>query len=111
MKRKLEKLFASVSHFTERQEFWFHAVALVVLALILSVLMNVSWGELPSDVTAGCIAVQDIRADKDYVIYAGEETDARRQAAMAAVLPVFDWDEDLNQEKVVEDPADLDPWR
>ncbi|HEX5035731.1 MAG TPA: HDIG domain-containing protein [bacterium] len=111
MKRKLEKLFAYVSNLTERQEFWFHAVVLVILSLILSVLMNVSWSELPSDVAAGRIAVQDIRADKDYVIYDAEETDARRQAAMAAVLPVFDWDEDLNKEKVVEDPADLDPWR
>src|SRR5262245_55341662 len=60
------------------REFWFHGAVLTLLPLILAVLMNISWGELPSEVVVGQIAAQDIRADKDYVILDAEET-AKRQ--------------------------------
>jgi cyclic-di-AMP phosphodiesterase PgpH len=95
------------------KEFWLHAVVLTLLALILSVLMNISWGNLPSGVVVGQIATQDIRADKDYTVIDEEETAARREAAINAVLPVFDWDEDANVDhlKIIEDPSDLDPWK
>lgn len=97
----------------ETQNFWVHAVALVVLSLAVSVLMSVSWGEIPSDVEVGRIARQDIRADKDYVIFDEEETEARREDTRKAVLPVFDWDEEANlgKEKIIENPADLAPWK
>jgi putative nucleotidyltransferase with HDIG domain len=63
------------------QEFWFHAVTLVVLSFAIAVLMNVSWGELPTGVETGRIARQDIRADKEYVLLDEETTDRLREEA------------------------------
>lgn len=102
-----------MKHWIESQEFWVHAVALVFLSLAVSVLMSVSWGEIPGDVEVGRIARQDIRADKDYVIFDEEETETRREDARKATLPVFDWDEEANvgKEKIIENLADLDPWK
>jgi len=97
----------------ESQQFWVHAAALIVLSLVVSILMTVSWGDLPTQVEIGRIARQDIRADKDYVILDEEETEARRESARKTVLPVFDWDDVANpgKEKIVQSLSDLEPWK
>src|SRR3989338_2235120 len=57
-----------------QHEIWFQAGCLVVFSFVLAFLMNLSWGELPSNVEIGRIARQDIRADKDYDIVDEEAT-------------------------------------
>lgn len=81
MRRKLETVLESISNMTARQEFWFHTVMLIVLAFVVSLLMNISWGEIPSGVEIGRIARQDIRADKDYEILDEEATERLREEA------------------------------
>lgn len=97
--------------FTGRHRLSFYAGGIVSFSLVISLLMNVSWGELPSDVLVGRIARQDIRADKGYEIVDEEATEKLREGALEGVLPVFDWDEEAGREKIVEDREILDPWR
>lgn len=90
---------------------WFQALSLVGFSFLLGVVMNVTWGDIPATAQLGRIARQDIRADKDYDIVDEEATDRLKEEAAASVLPVFDWDESISPDKIVEDPSDLVPWK
>lgn len=92
------------ANLTGRREFWFHAVALVVLSFIISLLLNATWGDLPSDAEPGRIALQDIRADKDYVILDEEGTEILRDEAREAAAEEARKDETvlLNEEEIRE---------
>ncbi len=85
--------------------------SLLVLSCLISFLMNLSLGELPTDIEAGQIAIQDIRADKDYEIIDEEATNKLKIEALNEVLPIFDWDDGVGREKVIEDKEALDPWK
>jgi putative nucleotidyltransferase with HDIG domain len=104
MKRKLVD-------YLKRHRMGAAALALVSFSFLLSLLMNLSWGELPSGIEIGKIARQDIRADKDYEILDEEATERLRKEALANLVPLFDWDEDLGSEKIIEDRETLAPWK
>ncbi len=85
--------------------------AVFTFSMLLSLLINFSWGDLPSDIQVGRIARQDIQADNDYEVIDQEATEDLRKKALEAVLPVFDWDEELGKEKIVENDEVLTPLR
>ncbi|MDO8462033.1 MAG: HDIG domain-containing protein [Deltaproteobacteria bacterium] len=82
------------------------------LSLAVSLVINGHWGQLPTEVKVGSIAMRDIRADRDYLIVDQEETSKIREGLMQNILPIFDWDEKaMRGLKVVEDKSILDPWQ
>jgi len=90
---------------------WFQALSLVGFSFLLAVAMNISWGEIPANAELGRIARQDIRADKDYDILDEEATNRLKDDALVSVLPIFDWDESVSPDKIIENPSDLAPWK
>lgn len=104
-------MIKTIENWVRRHVFWFQVGGVVTVSLILALLMNLSWGAIPSRTEIGRIAVQDIRADKDYEIVDHEATEKLRQDAKAGVLPVYDWDESSSSEKIIKDPQSLDPWK
>lgn len=98
------------SYFYEHT-FWIAILALFLFSFLVAVLINVTWGELPSNIAVDKIAHQDIRADKDYNIVDEEATEENRRDALESVWPVFDWDESFGKEKIVEGRESLESWK
>ncbi len=84
---------------------------LLIFAAVTTLAMTVSWSDLPSDASLGRIARQDIRADKDYEIYDEESSEKLRQEARESVLPIFDWNDSITKEKIVEGDEVLERWK
>ncbi len=100
--------------FIEKNRFWTRIAGILLFACLMSFVMNVTWSEIPSDLEVGKIARQDYHADKDYEIVDYEETGKLKRQALEDVIPVFDWDEDLEDlldEKIVESRSALEPWQ
>ncbi|MFA5700242.1 MAG: HDIG domain-containing metalloprotein [Desulfuromonas sp.] len=65
---------------------------LFFLALILALII-VPWGGfIPLNLTAGDIAIRDIKAPRDFLVPVPELTEEKRQQAANAVVPVYDYD-------------------
>ena len=104
MKKQLQAQF-------EKHRFWASAAAIFSFSLLIAFLMNFSWGELPPNIEVGRIARQDIRADKDYEIVDEEATEELGKESRQKVIPVFDWDEEMGREKIVESKEVLSSWK
>ncbi len=110
MKKKIRALFGSQKPlFRAWPKTWGEVFLLVGLSVAVAVVINLTWGQIPSEVTIGSIAQQDIRADRDYEILDEAATQTRIQEAVSTVLPVYDWDEDLTM--IIENPEDLEPYK
>ncbi len=100
-----------IKYYLDQHTFWAATLGLLFFAFLTASLMNFTWGELPLGITVDKIAHQDIRADKDYNIVDEEATEESRREALDSVLPVFDWNEGLGREKIVENRDVLTPWK
>jgi hypothetical protein len=82
------------------------ARALLAVALVLVVAGGASWlltpgaltQRMPGDDALGTPALGNLKAARDYDVADAEATRERRDAAEAAELPVFDWDEGAAEE-------------
>jgi hypothetical protein len=104
MKKEIKESFS-------REKILLFAGSLLLYSLLISVVMNLSWGEIPSEVEVGQIARHDIRADRDYQIVDEEATEKHKKEELDSALPVFDWDQTLGRQMVVENLTVLEPWR
>jgi len=70
-----------LSRLVERKQSWSAVAGILLFSFLMALLMNLTWGDIPSDVEVGKIAHQDIRADKDYEIIDEEATNKLRDEA------------------------------
>ncbi len=61
-----------IHDFLTRRGPWYATGGLLLFSLVIAVLLNFTWGDIPYDIKVGSIARQDIRADRDYEIVDGE---------------------------------------
>lgn len=66
---------------------------LFLLALVLTLVIVPNGGFVPAYFAAGDIATRDIKAPHDFLVPVPELTEAKRQQAANAVLPVYDYDQ------------------
>lgn len=70
----------------------------LVLAALVTVLMTVTFSQIPSQVAVGKLAPHDIRADNDYTLVDADTTEALREEAAADVQSVYLWNTDIGHD-------------
>ena len=106
-----EQVRKRIESFAREHLSWSAAIGIFTFSLLMALLMNFSWEELPTDIEVGRIARQDIRADKDYDILDEEATAKLREQALASLQPIFDWDSNLGKAMIIENREILLPWK
>lgn len=71
---------------------WYNWIAFVGLCVVITLVMTLSFSQMPRHVVAGQISPYDIRADRNYIILDKESVAEVRQAAAEQVLNVYDFD-------------------
>jgi len=75
---------------------WF---AIMLLAAAITVVTTISFERIPTRISVGQVAPRDIKSDRNYEILDAEATDKLRDEAMQSVLPVYDFDPALAEQK------------
>ncbi len=68
------------------------------LAAVITVLMTVTFSNIPSHVVVGQIMPQGIRADQNYTIIDTDATSHLRDDAAASVQSIYEWNTDLGRQ-------------
>lgn len=76
----------------EKADYAVNLFLVVLLALGITVLLNLHMDRLPQNLQVGSIAPKDIKADQNYEIVDEQSTQKLREQAEASILPVFDFD-------------------
>ncbi len=76
----------------------FQWLTVVLLAVVISFVTTFSFETIPTKISVGQIASRDIKADRNYDVVDEEASRQFREEAVAAVLPVLDFDAGLGQQ-------------
>lgn len=65
---------------------------LIILSLVIAFLMTFHFDYLPKDSAVGSVAVQDVKADRNYEVIDEKATDKLRRESVSGIRPVYDFD-------------------
>lgn len=83
---------------SERRDQAFNVLLILVLGFSLTLLMTLYLSPIPQGITAGSLALKDIKADRNYEIVDEKTTEALRQEAAGVVPPIYDFDMAIEKE-------------